>query len=150
MKTHFLNLGDFKNSIEEILRLDCHGINQSWSMAQWLDICNHFHNYKVAIAKDSKVLTSFALWHTGDPTCAHLLKITTDNAYLRQGLSSWLLQQANREFQALSFETSYLEVEVSNAAAIRLYEKLGYQILHTKKRFYSDGSEAYAMQLKLN
>ncbi len=39
----------------------------------------------------------------------------------------------------------YLEVRVSNAPAISLYEKLGYRVVGRVDRYYSDGEDAYIM-----
>ena len=44
---------------------------------------------------------------------------------------------------------AYLEVRVSNAAAIALYESRGYRKLHVRKRYYPDGEDAYAMSKRL-
>jgi ribosomal-protein-alanine N-acetyltransferase len=41
-----------------------------------------------------------------------------------------------------------LEVRPSNAAAIRLYESLGFKRTHERKKFYGNGESAYVMELK--
>lgn len=40
----------------------------------------------------------------------------------------------------------YLEVNTSNEAAIKLYEKFGLKIISTRKNYYGQGEDAYIMQ----
>jgi [ribosomal protein S18]-alanine N-acetyltransferase len=44
----------------------------------------------------------------------------------------------------------YLEVRVSNESAIKMYEKLGFQIKSKLRTYYRDGEDAYLMALELN
>lgn len=150
MESCFKSLNNFKNSMLRIQALDEACINQHWSLQQWQDICGHWESHKVAITEAGGEIVNFALWQVSDPRCSYLLKIATDKAFERKGFSFRVLERANLEFKRSGFETSYLEVETKNHAAISLYQKLGYEILHLKKAYYSDGADAYAMQLKLN
>jgi len=43
-----------------------------------------------------------------------------------------------------------LEVRVSNEAAIKLYEKLGFRRMGIVKHYYSDGEDAYLMGIRLD
>ncbi len=45
--------------------------------------------------------------------------------------------------------TIHLCVRKSNLGAIHLYEKLGYQKKDTRRRYYSDGEDAFVMMKKL-
>jgi ribosomal-protein-alanine N-acetyltransferase len=44
---------------------------------------------------------------------------------------------------------AYLEVRTNNTAAISMYEKYGYDILYTRKKYYIDGDDAYVMHKEL-
>lgn len=44
----------------------------------------------------------------------------------------------------------YLEVRVSNIGAIKMYEKLGFEIKSRLRSYYRDGEDAYLMALELN
>jgi ribosomal-protein-alanine N-acetyltransferase len=42
----------------------------------------------------------------------------------------------------------YLEVRVSNESAVRMYERLGFQIKSRLRAYYRDGEDAYLMALE--
>jgi ribosomal-protein-alanine N-acetyltransferase len=46
-------------------------------------------------------------------------------------------------------EEVYLEVRVSNSAAIKMYEKLNFKVKSRLKSYYRDGEDAYLMALEL-
>ncbi|HXV45525.1 MAG TPA: ribosomal-protein-alanine acetyltransferase, partial [Nitrososphaera sp.] len=43
----------------------------------------------------------------------------------------------------------YLEVRVSNTGAIKMYEKLNFEIKSRLRSYYRDGEDAYLMALEL-
>jgi ribosomal-protein-alanine N-acetyltransferase len=44
----------------------------------------------------------------------------------------------------------YLEVRTSNMSAVRMYEKLGFQIKSRLRTYYRDGEDAFLMALEFN
>ena len=44
---------------------------------------------------------------------------------------------------------AFLEVRITNKAAIEMYKKLGYKIGHVQKLYYMDGDDAYVMEKEL-
>jgi ribosomal-protein-alanine N-acetyltransferase len=69
----------------------------------------------------------------------HLMNIATDPAHRRHGaaraLMAALLERTGEDANIT------LEVRVSNAAAIALYESYGFRGVGTRKRYYSDTGE---------
>ena len=51
--------------------------------------------------------------------------------------------------KALGARQSLLEVRVSNAPAIALYEKFGYERYGVRKNYYADGEDAFVMKTNL-
>ena len=45
--------------------------------------------------------------------------------------------------------TAFLEVRASNAAACRLYSKMGFEEVGIRKGYYSDGEDALLMEKRL-
>lgn len=74
---------------------------------------------------------------------AHLLDIAIDPARRGQGLGRELLRRLMDEELADGISIWFLEVRVSNHAAISLYQSLGYNELSIRRNYYDapDGKE---------
>lgn len=83
---------------------------------------------------------------------ATLFNIAVDPAYQRRGLGRMLLEHLIRELEKRDVLTLWLEVRASNAAAIALYESLGFNEATIRRNYYptADGREdAVIMALPL-
>ncbi len=76
---------------------------------------------------------------------AHVISIATLPEYRRRGIAKKLILTSFDLFRKADALEVYLEVRVSNHAAIRLYEKLGFEIKKELKGYYVDGESAYLM-----
>lgn len=65
------------------------------------------------------------------------------------GFGKRLLRRAIDEAVRLGVKKAVLEVRYSNQAAVGLYQKLGFTITRIAKNYYSDGENAYLMELEL-
>lgn len=66
----------------------------------------------------------------------HVLNICVDYPYQRRGYARQLLIKVLNHCKAKKLELVYLEVRRSNAGAIHLYEKLGFQLLGERAGYY--------------
>jgi ribosomal-protein-alanine N-acetyltransferase len=71
----------------------------------------------------------------------HILNLAVSPGYRRRGIASSLLREALRLAPAVSLKTAWLEVRPSNQAALALYQSLGFELVMTRKRYYSDSGE---------
>jgi len=77
---------------------------------------------------------------------AHVVTIGVRNSQRNRGLGEWLLISIIDMAVRLGAKTVTLEVRVSNVTARQLYEKYGFSIAGTRKKYYSDnGEDAYIM-----
>jgi [ribosomal protein S18]-alanine N-acetyltransferase len=68
----------------------------------------------------------------------------------RFGLATQLMNAAEDRLRALGCSEIYLETAVDNEAALRLYRKLGYEIVRTLPEYYSSHSlDAFQMYKRL-
>lgn len=67
-----------------------------------------------------------------------------DPDHRRKGYASDILNELLSRMKAR--QLLYLEVNTTNEAAIRLYEKFGLRIISTRKNYYGQGQDAYIMQ----
>ncbi|CAF2974149.1 unnamed protein product [Rotaria socialis] len=63
------------------------------------------------------------------------------------GLGGILLHHMINYAHQFGYRIHQLEVNTSNIHAYRLYNKFGFKIVGVRKQFYSDGADAYDMQL---
>lgn len=74
-----------------------------------------------------------------------VLNIATAQAFRRQGVAGKLLAHAFTSCSAKGLERAWLEVRVSNCAAIRLYQQQGFVADVVRSGYYRDGEDALLM-----
>jgi len=80
----------------------------------------------------------------------HIISIAVLPEHRRRGVAKALLSRALKALrEEYGCSEAYLEVRVSNAPAISLYRKLGFEIVRVSKRYYIDGEDAYIMARRL-
>ena len=80
---------------------------------------------------------------------AEIANIAVDIPFRGKGIGEKLLLAMHEKAKALGAVQSLLEVRVSNAPAIGLYEKFGYTRYGVRKNYYADGEDAFVMQKTL-
>ncbi|MCB0882428.1 MAG: ribosomal protein S18-alanine N-acetyltransferase [Thermoleophilia bacterium] len=71
----------------------------------------------------------------------HVLNVAVDEPYRRRGIAGGLMSALFARTAAPGLLGYTLEVRVSNAGAIALYEKLGFVSRGVRPRYYSDNDE---------
>ena len=119
-----------------------------WSSEQWLGL-----NPEQVILyswREADTLIGFCLlgFLAGDDV-AHMLKIVVLPAYKMKGNASAFWSSISDSLKSKKISRVYLEVQVTNKPAIGFYAKCGFKVLRTNKHYYSDGSDAFMMELTL-
>lgn len=83
---------------------------------------------------------------------AEILTIGIDPRFPRLGLGWRLMQAAIREARDRTVESMFLEVDETNAAAVGLYKKLGFQKVGERRAYYqrADGRKTGALVMRLD
>ncbi len=124
---------------EIIYQLDCQCFREPYSWETYLHADNAYHYY--GIFNNEQVIVGFiTLLAVGDDY--ELIKIGILSAYQRQG---WAFRSLQELLATLDFENMFLEVNEHNQAAINLYLKLHFEIIHTRKQYYHDDN-AYILK----
>ncbi len=71
----------------------------------------------------------------------HIMKVAVAPECRRAGLAHRLTAKALSEARREGCRRAILEVRVSNTAAIRLYDRLGFETIGTRKRYYGPSGE---------
>ena len=80
---------------------------------------------------------------------AHLVSIAVHPNYRRRGIATKLIKELLKRLREKSISYVYLEVDVMNEAAIRLYQKFGFTTVERLSSYYENGHDAYLMVLFL-
>lgn len=75
--------------------------------------------------------------------------VVVDLSSRGMGYGEKLVRQAVNEALKKALPKVRLEVRKSNDPAVQLYQKVGFTICRVQKSFYSDGEDAYVMELDL-
>ncbi len=78
----------------------------------------------------------------------HVVSVAVLNEHRNQGLGKALMLEGINGVIARKTDEIYLEVRVSNESAVRMYERLGFQIKSRLRAYYRDGEDAYLMALE--
>ena len=80
----------------------------------------------------------------------HLLNFAVHPAYRRLGIARMLLNASLGEALRIGLIRATLEVRVSNAEAIALYESAGFRTVAMRRKYYQDtGEDAYVMWVEM-
>ncbi|BBB25056.1 ribosomal protein S18-alanine N-acetyltransferase [Amphritea japonica] len=122
------------DDLPALAELEANCFNPPWSDSQ-------LHSYIV-----SARCLSVGLWQDGQLGCFAMLSTVLDEAELLQiavrtdlrgrGLAGRVLQFAHQQLQQRGIVRNMLEVRSSNAPAISLYRRLGYQQDGVRKGYY--------------
>ncbi len=79
----------------------------------------------------------------------HVVSVAVLEGHRGFGLGLALMEEALNGMRERGCSEVYLEVRVSNDAAVGLYRKLGFQVVATHHGYYRDGENAYLMSKQL-
>jgi [ribosomal protein S18]-alanine N-acetyltransferase len=80
---------------------------------------------------------------------AEILNLAVKSIYRRNGEGNELVQQLLAAWQSQNVQRIFLEVRESNVGAVQFYERLGFQQIGRRKKYYS-GPEEDALLLDRN
>ncbi len=131
----------------ELVEMDSLFFPNPWTLGEWKTFLRT-HKTKIYILEKGREIIGFSLFSIDAfSKQVHLLKLVVSTKERNSGLGRTLLADSLKILAQSSIRDCYLEVSVDNLAAVSLYKRLGFQTLVLKKKFYSDGQDAYAMQL---
>ena len=79
----------------------------------------------------------------------HIVSVAVVPQYRRKGIGEALVTKAMENMRLYKAKQCFLEVRVTNTAAVDLYKKLGFDVSRTFRSYYADGEDAYVMETKL-
>jgi len=106
------------------------------------------YNSVSLVAKEKNEIVGFIIgmiYPERNSLTGHILTIDVSPAYRRKGIAQKFLQEIEKIFRDKDVKSCRLEVREDNVAALRLYQKLGYEKIAKLKNYYG---KAHGLYLK--
>lgn len=123
-----------------------------WSMGQFKEEFKGVPNtryFLVATNTDDQIVGYAAVLVVAAGVEADVLTVGVLPEYLRQGIATQFMAELEKWSISKQAPAMMLEVGTENTAAIKLYEKLGYQKISTREGYYGPGLDAFVMRKEL-
>lgn len=136
-----------------------------WTAGNLLDAVHHLNHAQMLVCESTP--TDISPWCNADGHLimgyfvamqavdeVHLLNITVAPPFRRQGWAQLMLSALFTWARGLNVTSVWLEVRESNLGALALYERLGFERVGLRRRYYplkaNQREDAVVMQLTLN
>ena len=119
-----------------------------WSEKSFIDACETKENVYIVCKDNGKVLGYCGMWTVlGE---GNITNMAVAKEYRRQGIAKLLMSEMERiSIEENGVDVFFLEVRQSNENAKKLYEKMGYKPIGTRKRFYEKPVEDAIVMSKM-
>eukprot|EP01023_Acetabularia_acetabulum_P063791 TRINITY_DN807_c0_g1_i3.p4 TRINITY_DN807_c0_g1~~TRINITY_DN807_c0_g1_i3.p4 ORF type:complete len:209 (+),score=34.64 TRINITY_DN807_c0_g1_i3:194-820(+) len=77
----------------------------------------------------------------------YIAMLVVENEYRGKGIGSKLVRMSIEEMRQIGCHEAVLEAEVTNAGALKLYQKLGFIRDKRLRRYYMNGGDAFRLKL---
>ena len=135
--------------LDAIMPLERQAFADPWTRRMYLsDLAdNPLATYRVIRSADGAghppILGWGGFWLLIDE--AHIATIASHPEYRGCGLGQWLMVALLDKARERGARVATLEVRMSNLPAQRLYDKLGFDVVGTRRKYYGDGEDGLIM-----
>lgn len=129
-----------RQEVPEVWEIEKLCFSLPWSFESFLlevgqNQCARYYTARL----DGRIIGYGGMWLVLDE--AHVTNIAVHPEYRRRGIGKAVLIKMMEEAARLNIQRMTLEVRVSNAGAIALYEHLGFEQGGVRKHYYPDNRE---------
>ena len=128
---------DAGDALDEVVRLEAAAFSNPWSSEMLARELRNRDVARVYVLRNSpgELLAFCACWFVADQLHINTLAVKAD--VRRRGHATRLLRYVVSEAVAAGVTSATLEVRRSNEAALKLYERLGFQVEAVRPNYYS-------------
>lgn len=125
--------------IEPLCAIEARAFSMPWSAADFARLIADRNSLYLVAEEDGRVVGSCGVTNvSGD---GEIDNVVVDEACRNRGIATALLRETLRRGYTMGVEAFTLEVRVSNAPAIHVYEKAGFVSEGIRPRFYEKPTE---------
>ena len=125
--------------VREVAALEAKIFSMPWSEAGFRSALQSKDTLYLAVRKNGKLIAYCGLLQSFDE--ADITNVAVEEAYRGCGIASQMLARLMELGNLRGILRYTLEVRVSNASAIHVYEKLGFHSVGIRKKFYDNPKE---------
>lgn len=125
--------------VEPLSVIEARSFTMPWSAADFARLIQDRNSQYLVAEVDGRVVGCCGVTNvSGD---GEIDNVVVDEAYRNRGIATALLRETLKRGYAMGVEAFTLEVRVSNAPAIHIYEKAGFVSEGIRPRFYDKPKE---------
>ena len=127
-----------KDDVDAVVAIEAEAYGKHhWAKSSFYDeMANNLAKYYVAKTDDGEIVGYADIIDEG-----HITTIAVKKEFMRNHIAEAMMHRIVEDCYKDKVKYLTLEVRVSNAPAIKLYEKYGFQSLGTRKGYYQDNNE---------
>ena len=147
--------------LHQVIRINQVCLPENYSNGFFIDLYEKYPDTFIVAEKDGVIIgyvmcriesgfAGMSLKTIGIAKKGHIISIAVLPESRNVGVGYALVDEALHSMSS-SYEarSCYLEVRVSNEAALSLYKRVGFEVERTMREYYSDGEDAYIMSRKI-
>ncbi|MFC2088844.1 ribosomal protein S18-alanine N-acetyltransferase [Calditrichota bacterium] len=135
-----------KSDVPQVLKIENELFPDPWSCNSFLlDIENRIYSYPFVLVMDEQIIGYCNCWYYFKEL--HIGNFAIKKEFQKQGYGKLLMEKIFESFP--EYHSAFLEVGISNQAAIALYKKFGFEALSKRKSYYANGEDAIVMSKNL-
>lgn len=138
-----------KKHIDEVYLISVEEFKEnSWSKKLFIEEIED-NKFKISfVILINKIVAGFINLSFNDEEMT-ILNIATKKEFKRMGIATALIKNSVDIAKQKNLAQIFLEVEIDNMPAIKLYEKFGFEILKIRKNYYPNHKDAIEMLKKI-
>lgn len=130
--------------LDEVLQIENDSFPNPWKRQHFIHELKNNDLCELYVLKENDEIIAYGdIWYMFE-NC-DLTNIAVKKQYRRKGYGSKMLRHLIKTACKRGCEFMHLEVDVTNNAAIKLYEANNFEIVRTRKGYYENGNDAYDM-----
>ncbi len=132
-----------KDDVELIANMESKIFKDAWTYEQLLsETDGQKFKFPIIVEVENNIVGYACVWAFADEVHINNFAIIPD--FREKGLGLKLIRFILDSFK--EYKQVFLEVRMSNFAAINLYKKAGFQKFFRRQKYYSDGEDALVMR----
>ncbi len=140
-----------ESDVPSVARIELATIQPPWKETQFLqELEKKFSQFWVVTDDETDEQLFGYVVFSFPAEQAHIQTIAVDPKFQRTGIASYLIRKVIQFVSNKKGESIILEVRAGNSAAIQFYQKIGFVILRTLRKFYPDGEDGFVMIYKID